>query len=484
MNAPVAKVETDWSSIDTKIKHSGTEIILPGDPTDMGYDAAIETIQRVKKSEDQKYDVREVVKGAPWDALVAVTRAMQDIYGVVLATSIHTFFGEIKPDLITITTGPRDADRIQVPMGQMQLPNVSAPVHVVMEADGAHIVGTVRRKDRSILVKIAELARKFLSEASVYKAKAIRLKVGEDGTLGLGEQPEFIDLSAVSETDMIHTAETEALIRTNIFAVLKNTAACRKHRIPLKRGILLEGPYGTGKSLTARVTAKVANDNGWTFIMLDRSQGLKAAIEFARTYQPCVIFAEDIDRAADRDEESVNDLVNLIDGVISKDMEMMTILTTNFVEKIDKSLLRPGRFDAVISIDRPDAETSVRLIQQYARGLLADGDLSRAGEALAGQVPASIREVVERAKLAMLVDGRSLISPDDLYFAAIGMKRHLALLADKPRWMVMEYDPDAPSDAEIDAMKARGEKPPTRIKINRYWPIISIRAETKEHPGA
>src|SRR5690606_35602369 len=143
---------------------------------------------------------------------------------------------------------------------------------------------------------------------------------------------------------MIHTKETDALIRTNIFSPLKHTEACRKHKIPLKRGILLEGKYGTGKSLTARVTAKVAVDNGWTFIMLNRAQGLRAAIEFARTYQPCVIFAEDIDRVADREDENVNDLVNMLDGVVTKDMEMMICLTTNFIEKIDQALLRPGRF--------------------------------------------------------------------------------------------------------------------------------------------
>jgi transitional endoplasmic reticulum ATPase len=249
----------------------------------------------------------------------------------------------------------------------------------------------------------------------------------------IGTQPEFIDLAHVAESDMIHTAETSALIATNIFSPLKNTAACRKHRIPLKRGVLLEGRYGTGKSLTARVTAKVATDNGWTFIMLDRAQGLRAAIEFAKNYQPCVIFAEDIDRAADRSDEAVNDLVNMLDGVISKSMEMMVVLTTNFIDKIDTALLRPGRFDAVISIQPPDPETVGRLIRQYGRDLIdASADLGPVGEVIAGQIPATIREVVERAKLSMLVEGRDRISPDDLYFSAVGMKRHLDLLAPKP----------------------------------------------------
>jgi transitional endoplasmic reticulum ATPase len=422
----------DWTKIDTQIKFEGRQITLPADPEAMDYDDAIETIGRIRDQENQEFDVHELVEGAPWDTLVAVYRAMQEIYGVVLAQSQKTWFGEIKPDFVTVITGHRDEDRIQVPMGQMSLPGVEAPVQIIMRREGTIIAGTVRRRDRARLVEIANLARRLITEQSVYKSKAIRLNVDEEGSLQLGAQPEFLNLTGVKESDIIHTKETEALIRTNVFAPLKHTDACRKNRIPLKRGILLEGKYGTGKSLTARVTAKIATDNGWTFIMLNRSQGLKAAIEFARIYQPCVIFAEDIDRAADREDEDVNDLVNLLDGMISKTMEMMVVLTTNFIDKIDRSLLRPGRFDAVISIDTPDADTAQRIIRSYARELLdIDEELDDVGEATAGMIPASIREVVERAKLAMLTEGRTRLSAEDLRVSAIGMKRHMALLDPK-----------------------------------------------------
>lgn len=425
--------KVDWTKIDTQVKFEGKQISLPADPAHMDYDVAIQTIGRVRDQENQEFDVRELVKGAPWDTLVAVYRAMQDIYGVVLAQSVQTFFGEIKPDFVTVVTGHGPLDRVQVPMGQMSLPGVKEPVNIVMRPEGTYVLGTVRRRDRAILVEIANRARDIIRTNSVYKAKAIRLNVDDDGALGLDEQPEFLDLTKVKEADIIHTAETAAMIRTNVFAPLKNTEACRANRIPLKRGILLEGKYGTGKSLTARVTAKIATDNGWTFIMLNRSQGLKAAIEFAREYQPCVIFAEDIDRAADRSDEGVNDLVNLLDGMISKTMEMMVVLTTNYIENIDRALLRPGRFDAVISIDAPDAETAQRIIRSYSAGLLADdADLTGVGEVTAGMIPASIREVVERAKLSMLTEGRKSISPDDLRISAIGMQRHMALLAPKP----------------------------------------------------
>lgn len=420
----------DWTSIDTSIKHEGKEIILPNEPGPMDYDDAINTIARIRDQENQEFDVKELIGGAPWDCAVAVYRAMQELYGVVLSESIQTFFGPIRPDFLTVHTGHRDEDRVQVPIGQVSLPGVSKPIMIELNRLGVVIGGVVRKRDRAVLVRIANKAREMLRTQSVYKTKSVRFGVDEGGNLQLNVQPEFIDLTSVKEADMIHNPETEALIKTSIFSPLKNTAACRKHRIPLKRGVLLSGRYGTGKSLTARVTAKVANDNGWTFIMLDRSQGLKAAIEFAKNYQPCVIFAEDIDRAADRAKESVNDLVNMLDGLITKDMEMMVVLTTNHLESIDQALLRPGRFDAVISILPPDGPTAERIIRMYARDLLAaDADLSPVHPLIDGNIPAMLREVVERAKLSMLGEDREQLSVDDLYVSALGMKHHMELLA-------------------------------------------------------
>lgn len=422
-----------FTNQDTKIKHEGKQIILPSDPQDMDYDQAIATIQRVKEAENKTYYAVEHIKGAPWDTHVAVYRALQEIYGVVIMKDTPGFFGPTPPQFITVRIGEGADEVIQIPYGTMSVPGFESNINVQVTSEGTYINAKVKPKEQARLVEIANKARELLRTKSIYKGKAIQLNVDEDGDLILSQEPTFLNLSAVRESDIIHTKDTEALIKNSIFAPLKFTDQCRTNNIPLKRGILLEGRYGTGKSLTARVTAKVAIDNGWTFIMLNRSQGLGDALAFAKNYQPCVIFAEDIDRAADREDESVNDLVNMLDGVTSKQDEIMVVLTTNFIEKIDRSLLRPGRFDAVISIDAPDAETAERIIRSYGAGLLAEGeDLTRVGEVTAGMIPASIREVMERAKLSMLTEGRDKITADDLYTSAIGMTRHMALLADKP----------------------------------------------------
>jgi SpoVK/Ycf46/Vps4 family AAA+-type ATPase len=439
MNKPLAGVPTkrdkegneiiDWTKIDTPLVHEGKQIKLPGDPDNMPYDDAIQVIQRVKQSEIQTYTVSERVDGLPWDALVAVFRAMQEIYGVILPQSMKTWFGDRPPEFVSIKTGPDAKDIVQVPIGLYTLPGMKAPIMVQMEYKGCVMNGEVNKRDRARFVEIATRAKQIVQSDSIYKGKSIRLLVDLDGDLDLNMQPDFFDVRNVTEGDMIHNRVTQSIIETSILSPIKNEMACRKHGIPLKRGVLLEGRYGTGKTLTARVTAKVAVDHGWTFIVIAKAEGLSAALNAAQRYQPAVVFAEDIDRFGDRTKESVNDLVNLMDGLIPANAAVMTVLTTNFVEQIDRALLRPGRLDAVVSIDAPDAETVGRLIRLYGGALLAeDVGLEQAGEILQGQIPATVAEVVKRAKLAMLTEDREALSEADLVTAAESMKRHLALL--------------------------------------------------------
>ena len=361
---------------------------------------------------------------------------MQRQFGFVTTRGIPTWFGELKPNLVTIKTGPTKKDVVQLPMGQFTLPNIENPIYARFDTKdstpGFLVTSSVRRKEQAVLIKLCADAREILQAESIYRGRAIRLVVDDEGMIEFEREPEFLDLSNVSEDDIVFNADTARLIETNLFTPMKKTELCRQHRIPLKRGILFEGPYGCGKSLTARVAAKVASDNDWTFITLDRAQGLQQAIEFARLFQPAMIFAEDIDRVADRGDEKVNYLINLMDGILTKDVEIIVVLTTNFITKIDRALLRPGRFDAVIRIDAPDTEAVIKLMRYYG-GSLVDGyaDLTEAAAVLAGQIPATVREVVERAKLSMILEERTNIEPHDLRAAAVGMTRHLELLAEK-----------------------------------------------------
>jgi len=436
--APAPKAPSVWDKLDVPIAHQGRAITLPAEPSNMPMDKAIEALIRKKADEEQIFRVFEVFDAYPHDAAVAVTKAMTNLYGWASPqTEIFKFLGmEFKnpPTMLAVKTGIRDDDVMQCPLGNFKLPGVDEVVKTLFwtdDKDEMHFVihAEVKKRDRHIVLELATEAKRILKEASIYRGKPIRLGVDEDGDLDMSNPPSFMDVSDITENDVILDREIYNQIDTNILVPIKHTAACRQHNIPLKRGVLLSGDYGTGKSLTAKLAARICELNGWTFVLLDKVQGLRAALEFANRYSPAVVFAEDIDRVADRRDEATNDLINTIDGVVSKRSEIMTVLTTNFVEKLNPVILRPGRLDAVITLRAPNAETAQRLLRHYAGDLLPeDQDLTAVGHELEGQIPASIRECVERAKLGMIGRAAWTLSESDLVVAAQTMKNHLALL--------------------------------------------------------
>lgn len=427
----------NWDKLDIQVQHTGRSITLPAEPGKMPLQKAIDELSRKMKDEETDVSVHEIIDAHPYDGAVAFAKAMAQLYGWASSVPTPTFFGPKPPQILSVKVGFKDDEVVQVPVGSFKLPGLGEQMIQTMLHPNAGpkgqpcflVHGTIKKKYRHILLELANLARAILKQESIYKGKPIRFSVNDEGIVDMATPPEFMDVTEMTEEGLLFNQAIQEQINTNILVPMKETAMCRKLKIPLKRGVLLEGPYGTGKSLTARMAARIAELNGWTFILLDKVQGLKAALEFANRYSPAVVFAEDIDRIAEDRDEHTNDLINVIDGVVSKRSEVMTILTTNFAEKLNPVILRPGRLDAVISLRAPDAATVAKLIRLYAENLVDDNDeLRLASKELDGQIPASIRECVERAKLGMVGRRGDKLVDKDILTSAQTMKNHLALL--------------------------------------------------------
>jgi SpoVK/Ycf46/Vps4 family AAA+-type ATPase len=427
----VTQPKIDWKKVNAPILHQGTAITLPAEPGKMPLAVAAEAIAKKMKEDDQKFHTYEKFDAFPHDAAVAVVRAMTELFGWPAAESRPSFFGPQPPSFLNVRLSLDPADVIQVPMGQFKLPGIDDSVQTGIDRGQYYIGGEIKKKDSHHIVAIATLARKILKEESIYRGKPIKLLVDDNGDLIWTAAPEFMDVRDISESDLIFDAEVTEQINTNLLVPIKETQLCRHHKIPLKRGVLLEGKYGTGKSLTAKMVARTAELNGWTFVLLDKIQGLKPALEFAVKYAPAVVFAEDIDRVLSERNDAANDLINTIDGVVNKNVEVMTVLTTNHIEKIEPVMLRPGRLDAVISLKTPKSDACQRLVRHYAGKLLAsDQNLKEVGAALESSefIPAAIRECVERAKLSMIGRRGDHLIASDVLIAVNTMKTHMALL--------------------------------------------------------
>lgn len=417
-------------------------------PEGMSYDTAIDTLEKRKTYEEQVTSFVETIdNGFIWDGAIAFQKAMAKIYGWAQAVPTPGFFGDEPPRMLAVDVSPEET--VMVPFGQFRLPGMDGYLETGATKKNGRLVleisATCRRKNEEAIRGLCAEARRILKTESIYKGKAFKVRFKDSNGDGLSiPTVKFLDLSRVNPEELVFSDEVGRAIQTSIFTPIENADACRRHKIPLKRGILLAGKYGTGKSLTSAVTAKKCEENGFTFLYCERADELAEMVKLAHQYQPAAIFCEDIDRVMSGERSvAIDDILNIIDGIESKGTELLVILTTNHVENINQALLRPGRLDAVINVLPPDALAVEKLIRLYGRGLVPENaNLSEVGEMLAGNIPAVIREVTERAKLSAIklgTDKKMVLSAEALKDAALTMRDQLALLAEKKQ---------APSPAE------------------------------------
>ena len=203
-------------------------------------------------------------------------------------------------------------------------------------------------------------------------------------------------------------------------------------RIPT--GVLLYGPPGTGKTLLARA---VAGEAGVPFFSISGSDFVEMFVgvgasrvrdlfEQAKQNSPCIIFMDEIDAVGrhrgaglggghDEREQTLNQLLVEMDGFEAKDNIIM-IAATNRPDILDPALLRPGRFDRQIAVDRPDRKGRAKILEVHTRGkpLAKDIDI----DALAGQTPgftgADLSNLINEAALLAARTGKREIGQEEL----------------------------------------------------------------------
>lgn len=387
----------------------GEKLIVP---EGMKYPTAIDLLMRRMKYEEEVVELNETFACFPFDGAYNFEQVLIEKFGWAPSETKpgKGFFQPPQPpQLLSIEIGPGQVR--QVPWGMFSLPTVDGTIECsIGHKDGGirfALEASVKRKDEETIKDLFKRLRDRLVTHSIYRGKAIKLRFRDDkgNTLPMPE-PKYIDTAKIDADELIYSREIERSIDTNLFTPIRRVDDCKRNGIPVKRGIMLSGAFGTGKTLGARVAAKLAVEAGLTYVTVLRADELDDAINFAKLYgEPaCVLFCEDIDRSMKGERTvKIDDILNTIDGVDSKQLNLITVLTTNNIEEINAAMLRPGRLDAIIEISAPDAEACERLIRRVAgRALDPDTDITDAAAKLAGNVPAVITEVVKRAKLSQL----------------------------------------------------------------------------------
>jgi hypothetical protein len=221
----------------------------------------------------------------------------------------------------------------------------------------------------------------------------------------------FLPRPAVTAADVVLPDGMLERIERHIIGIADWSADLLNAGQHLKRGLLLHGPPGTGKTHTVRyLTGRLA---GVTVILLTgRSIRLiDEAAALARRLQPSMVVLEDVDLiAADRDYTPGGNpmlfaLLDAMDGV-GADADVTFLLTTNRADILESALAdRPGRVDLAVEIPRPDARCRERLLRVYARDLVVDADLQQVVAGTEGVTASFIKEMIRRTVLASLRAG-------------------------------------------------------------------------------
>jgi cell division protease FtsH len=291
--------------------------------------------------------------------------------------------------------------------------------------------------------------------------------MGAGGLMSIGKSRAKIYVEKDTKTTLADVAgvdEAKAEVQ-EIIDFLKDPKGYGVLGARLPRGVLLVGPPGTGKTLLARA---VAGEAGVTFLSISGSEfvemfvGVGAArvrdlFEQARKMAPCIIFIDELDALGrarglgpmagghDEKEQTLNQLLVELDG-FDPSQGIILLAATNRPEILDPALLRPGRFDRQILVDRPDKQGRIQILEVHARKIkLAPGvSLEHVAALTPGFTGADLANLVNEAALLATRRRAPAVSMDDFNHAIerliAGLEKKNRLLNPRERKVVAYHE--------------------------------------------
>ena len=261
--------------------------------------------------------------------------------------------------------------------------------------------------------------RDRMRRLNVYRGHVLSL---DPGRLDMGAQPlvAFHDLPNISRDDLVLPEAILKRIERHTIAFSEHADALKASGRSLKRGMLLHGIPGTGKTLTLMYLIGQMHDRT---VLLTTGLGmglLSPVMQMARALAPSIVVLEDVDLIAEergnpfaRGGGLLFELLNELDGLES-DVDVIFALTTNRPDVLEPALAaRPGRVDLAVEFPIPDLDARTRLLTLYAKGLtLVDVDLHDLASEIDGASPAYIKELLRRAAVIAADDSGTLVVTD------------------------------------------------------------------------
>lgn len=309
-----------------------------------------------------------------------------------------------------------------------------------------------------------------------------------NGILGIGSSKKLVNSEKpkVKFDDMAGNVEAKDEV-VEIVDFLKNPERYAALGAKIPKGVLLVGPPGTGKTLLAKAVAGEASVpffsvSGSSFIEMFVGVGasrVRDLFENAKREAPSIIFIDEIDaigksRAAggmisgnDEREQTLNQLLAEMDGFSSDSSPVIVLAATNRPEVLDPALLRPGRFDRQVLVDKPDFEGRVEILKVHIKSikLSKDVDLFEIARLTAGLAGADLANIINEAALLAGRSNKKEVEQSDFLEAVergiAGLEKKSRRISPKEKKIVAYHESGHALIAEI----TKGAKKVTKVSI-------------------
>jgi len=319
-------------------------------------------------------------------------------------------------------------------------------------------------EDNSMIISILYYVMMFA--ILFFFMRSLTRRMGGDGMMGgFGKSKAKVYMekqTGVTFKDVAGQDEAKESLQ-EIIDFLHNPQKYTAIGAKLPKGALLVGSPGTGKTLLAKAVAGEADVpffsiSGSDFVEMFVGMGasrVRDLFQQAQKVAPCIIFIDEIDavgRSRDNrygsnseQEQTLNQLLNEIDG-FEPSKGIVCLAATNRPEILDKALLRPGRFDRRIIVDRPNLQGRLDTLKVHTRKikLSEDVDLRKIAQATAGAVGADLANLVNEAALRAVRKGRKAVNQEDLLVSfetvIAGTEKKNTVLTDMEKRLVAYHE--------------------------------------------
>ncbi len=321
----------------------------------------------------------------------------------------------------------------------------------------------------------------------MFLANRMQKNIG-GGILGMGSSKKLINSEKPNTkfSDVAGVEEAKDEVK-EIVDFLKYPDRYLRLGAKIPKGVLLVGPPGTGKTLLAKAVAGEANVpffsvSGSSFIEMFVGVGasrVRDLFDGAKKEAPAIVFIDEIDaigksRASagqiggnDEREQTLNQLLAEMDGFDSENSPVIVLAATNRPEVLDPALLRPGRFDRQVLVDKPDFEGRVKILEVHIKGikLAKDINLKEIGKLTAGLAGADLANIINEAALLAGRNNQEEVKQKDMIEAVeraiAGLEKKSRRINAKEKKIVAYHE----SGHALIAETTRGAKKVSKVSI-------------------